>query len=465
MYKKLSGMTGTAKTEESEFRDIYNMEVVCIPTNEPVIREDALDYIFISQKEKFDALIEEVERRHKLGQPILIGTIAVETSEHVSTLLSKKRINHEILNAKNHAREAEIIAKAGLKGSVTLATNMAGRGTDIKLGEGVVELGGLAVLGSERHESRRIDNQLRGRSGRQGDPGFSRFFISTEDELLIRFGGDRFKIYIDTLKKTKENGEAITSKIIQRSVTGAQKRIEGNNFDSRKNLLKFDDVLRVQREIIYKERNDVLFLETIEPSIVKMIENVGLKYVTNFFKQTGKDKYDIDDAAIIAYYDGIIFPKGTLSKDYLQTLDDITLPKYIYDLINKEFLSKKAVLEESSFNEFLKVVLLRVIDTYWMKHIDTMSELRQGVSLQSIGQNNPLIVYQQRGLFLFNEMRHNIERDVVMHIVRAKFVGPNPVEQRKSVVGNTHASDGKTEVSKSKQFRPNTYSNKNKPWH
>src|SRR5690554_2582997 len=307
MYKKLSGMTGTAKTEEEEFRDIYNMDVIEIPTNAPVIRKDEPDYIYASLEEKFKALVDEVERRHQLGQPILIGTIAVETSEDLSRMLKAKRIPHEVLNAKNHEREAEIVAKAGFKGSVTIATNMAGRGTDIKLGEGVVELGGLAVIGSERHESRRIDNQLRGRSGRQGDPGYSRFYLSAEDELMMRFGGESFKRRIEMLERMNTTGEPLASKIFTRFVSSAQKRIEGNNYDSRKTVLKYDDVLRKQREIIYQNRRDVLILESIEDQVRQTITNSLLGQVEQFIHLVGKNEFKVDYDQILTHFNGNIF--------------------------------------------------------------------------------------------------------------------------------------------------------------
>ncbi len=460
MYKKLSGMTGTAKTEEEEFRDIYNMDVVEVPTNAPVIRVDEPDFIYANSESKFKALCDEVEERHQKGQPLLIGTIAVETSELLSRMLKARRINHEVLNAKNHEREAEIVAKAGLKGSVTIATNMAGRGTDIKLGEGVVELGGLAVIGSERHESRRIDNQLRGRSGRQGDPGYSRFYISADDELMQRFGGESFKKRVEMLERLNTTGEPLASKLFSRFVTSAQKRIEGNNYDTRKNVLKYDDVLRKQREIIYKERRDVLTLESIENQIRDTVKISLKKTLQQFIHPVGKNQFKIDDDNIIATFNGNIFMPNTLTKEVIEKMDEVELENFILTIADKEIDRKKEMFPPEIFNEFLKVVMLRVIDTYWMRHIDAMSELRQGVSLQSYGQQNPLIIYQQQGLSMFNEMIDNISRDVTRYAIRAQI---QYNVQREEVVKNTQTNEGRTERPKKPKVKKN-YSQRNLPW-
>ena len=398
MYKKLSGMTGTAKTEEEEFKDIYNMMVVEIPTNAPLIRVDAPDFIFASAEAKFAALIKEVKQRHALGQPILIGTIAVETSEDISRMLRQERINHEVLNAKNHTREAEIIKNAGQVGAVTIATNMAGRGTDIKLGEGVVELGGLAVIGSERHESRRIDNQLRGRSGRQGDPGYSRFYLSAEDELLIRFGGEKFRQRMQFIESLNEDSdEPLASKMFSRFVKNAQIRIEGSNYDARKNVLKYDDVIRQQREIIYQERTDVLLKPSIESETMYMVNN-GLALNFDEFIIHNKKNQEINYEGIWKHYDGNLFRKGALNFDEFMSLKEpYEIQEYVNKVAQQEIKAKKDAVPSQVFNEFLKVVVLRVIDTYWMKHIDTMSELRQSVVLQAYGSQNPLVVYQSEG--------------------------------------------------------------------
>jgi len=458
MYNKLSGMTGTAKTEEDEFRNIYNMEVIEIPTNAPVIRKDEPDYFYVTSDEKYAALVEEVYQKHQVGQPVLVGTIAVETSEYLSKLLRKRGIVHEVLNAKNHEREAEIILKAGQKGSVTIATNMAGRGTDIKLGEGVVELGGLAVLGSERHESRRIDNQLRGRSGRQGDPGYSRFYISAEDELMVRFGGDMFKTRLAMIQKYNEPGKPLTSKIISRFVEGAQKRIEGNNFDSRKNLLKYDDVIRVQREIIYKERRDVLTKPSIEEDVLNTILNTVGAWIDQHITLEGKIE-KIDYEGIVNQFDGAIFMPGIVTLENIQNMDKEALKSYIIDLAKAEIDKKKENVPAEVFNEFLKVVMLRVIDTYWMRHIDTMSELRQGVTLQAYGQQNPLIIYQKEGFRLFNELVQNISNDVTRYALRAQI---QVNVQREAVVKNTATNEGSSEKPKKPKVRKRRYANV--PW-
>ena len=458
MYNKLSGMTGTAKTEEDEFRNIYNMEVIEIPTNAPVIRKDEPDYFYVTSEEKYAALVEEVYQRHQVGQPVLVGTIAVETSEYLSKLLRKRGIVHEVLNAKNHEREAEIILKAGQKGSVTIATNMAGRGTDIKLGEGVVELGGLAVLGSERHESRRIDNQLRGRSGRQGDPGYSRFYISAEDELMVRFGGDMFKTRLAMIQKYNEPGKPLTSKIISRFVEGAQKRIEGNNFDSRKNLLKYDDVIRVQREIIYKERRDVLTKPSIEEDVLNTILNTVGTWIDQHITLEGKIE-KIDYEGIVNQFDGAIFMPGIVTLENIQNMDKEALKSYIIDLAKAEIDKKRENVPAEVFNEFLKVVMLRVIDTYWMRHIDTMSELRQGVTLQAYGQQNPLIIYQKEGFRLFNELVQNISNDVTRYALRAQI---QVNVQREAVVKNTATNEGSSEKPKKPKVRKRRYANV--PW-
>jgi preprotein translocase subunit SecA len=461
MYKKLSGMTGTAKTEEEEFRDIYNMDVVEVPTNAPVIRKDEPDYIYANLQDKFSALCDEVERRHQTGQPMLIGTIAVETSEELSRMLKARRIPHEVLNAKNHEREAEIVAKAGLLGSVTIATNMAGRGTDIKLGPGVVELGGLAVIGSERHESRRIDNQLRGRSGRQGDPGYSRFYLSAEDELMMRFGGETFKKRIEMLERLNTTGEPLSSKIFSRFVTSAQKRIEGNNYDARKNVLKYDDVLRKQREIIYKERRDVLVLESIEEQIRTTIRQAISRILNQFIHPVGKGQYNIDDDNIIATFNGNIFQPNTLSKETIEKLDEQELETYIQDLAGQELDRKKSLVPPEVFNEFLKVVMLRVIDTYWMRHIDAMSELRQGVTLQAYGQQSPLVIYQKEGLNMFNEMIQNISTDVTRYAIRAQI---QYNVEREAVVKNTQTNEGRTDAKPKKPKIKKNRNARNMPW-
>ncbi len=434
MYSKLSGMTGTAKTEEEEFINIYNMYVVEIPTNMPVIRIDDNDLIFASMQAKYKALAEEIARRHELGQPMLVGTISIESSELLSSLLRRKGIKHDVLNAKEHEREAEIVAKAGEKYAVTIATNMAGRGTDIKLGAGVVELGGLAVIGTERHESRRIDNQLRGRSGRQGDPGYSRFFLSADDDLLKRFGGDRFKRMIEmvTVQKGSATEVPLDYKMFSRMVLRAQKQIEGNNFDRRKNVLKYDEVLRKQREIIYSQRTDVLFLESIEGEVNTMIEAALSGIVENNF----------EDREAMFHTLNQYFTLDAIDPEILKTEEDPL--DYILGVYRKDVEEKKNLAGEKNFNDFLKAVTLRVVDTYWIQHIDTMSELRQAVSLQSYGQNNPFQEYQKVGYELFSDMVANIQSDVTKYVLKAQ-VRQNT--ERVQVAKPTRTSSGKEDES------------------
>ena len=439
MYKKLSGMTGTAKTEEEEFRNIYNMYVVEIPTNVPVIRQDEPDLMFITLKAKFNALANDVLERYKKGQPVLIGTVAVETSEHISDLLNKRHIPHNVLNAKNHEREAEIIAQAGQKGAVTIATNMAGRGTDIKLGEGVKELGGLAVIGSERHESRRIDNQLRGRSGRQGDPGYTRFYLSSEDDLLRRFGSERYKgmlSYLVVDKNTKEEN-ALESKMFSRFVENAQKKVEGNNFDNRKSVLEYDEVLRKQREIIYGQRADVLFMDDISEQIHKMMANTCVRISENAILPDSR-KGLIDAKKLVKNVNGIYFLTDTFTEEDFEGKNADEVAEILY---NKciSLLEEKKEEHAIVYQEFLKSMLLRVIDTYWMNHIDDMSELRQAVRLQAYAQNNPLREYQDIGFQKFETMICNIEQDTTKYINRTKIVNNT---ERKEVIKPTGTNVG-----------------------
>ena len=417
MYNKLSGMTGTAKTEEEEFRDIYNMYVISIPTNMPVIREDMADLIFASKKSKFKAIIDEIEVRHKKGQPILVGTIAIETSEEISDLLKKRGIPHEVLNAKNHAREAEIIAKAGEKGSVTIATNMAGRGTDIKLGEGVKELGGLCVIGTERHESRRIDNQLRGRSGRQGDPGFSQFYIAMDDELMIRFGSERIK---EILQNTGiDDGMVIRSKMFSKSVASAQKRVEGNNYDMRKSVLQYDDVMNKQRELIYGKRNTILDSESIHEEVLKSMYNHIADTVENHLDQNEHlGEEDVKD--IVEYFNSNLLRKK-ISEKFFEDKDADGIIDGLYDIVVKEYEAKIKELPEEVTNEFEKVISLNVIDKYWMEQITTMSHLKEGIFLRQYAQDNPLRAYTEEGFELFDTMLENIDKFITLYLLRAEI--------------------------------------------
>ncbi len=450
MYNKLSGMTGTAKTEEEEFQNIYNMMVIQIPTNEPVIRIDANDVIFASMDDKYVALANEIKERHDKGQPILVGTVAIESSEKLSRLLKKRGVKHDVLNAKQHEREAEIVEKAGHKGSVTIATNMAGRGTDIKLGPGVTDLGGLAVIGTERHESRRIDNQLRGRSGRQGDPGYSKFFLSGDDDLVRRFGGDRFKRQLErlTASRGEEDRRPVDYKIFSGFIKRAQKQIEGNNYDRRKTVLQYDEVLRKQREVIYQQRRDVL----LKDSIIDMTKPIMTRHIERLVQaHTNYDAKEptVDIDTLFEAIDKKLFPQDTVEKTKLSVNPSET-ETYLKTLFETVFKDKHERYGDAKFNEFLKVVLLRVVDTYWVKHIDQMSELRQSIGLRSYGQQNPLREYQEIGYAMFEEMIASIEEDVTRYILRAQI---RENMQRQQVAKPTKASSGKEETEKKKPIR------------
>ena len=439
MYKKLSGMTGTAKTEEEEFRNIYNMYVISIPTNKEVIRIDEPDLVYATKAGKYKALIDEIERRYKTGQPVLVGTIAIETNELISELLRKKKIPHEVLNAKNHAREAEIIAKAGEKKSVTIATNMAGRGTDIKLTDEVKELGGLCVLGTERHESRRIDNQLRGRSGRQGDPGFTQFYVSMEDELMVRFGTDRIKMMLQTLGFTDD--QAIKSKTFSKAIATAQSRVEGNNFDIRKQLLQYDDVMNNQREIIYAKRNEILDNESIHATVLEAIKNHVTDLVqSHIFPEGHLTKDDINE--IIEYANENLLKKNLNIKDLDgRSNDDII--DIIYNIIVEEYEEKIKIVPKEISDEFEKVIVLNIIDKYWTEHINTMSHLREGIHLRSYGHDDPLRAYTVEGYEMFDSMLQNIDKDVTIFLVKSEI---KQNIERKEVSKEKITNDGKDAV-------------------
>lgn len=413
LYKKLCGMTGTAKTEEEEFISIYNMRVIEIPTNRPVVRTDFPDAVFGTRKAKFQALLEEVKERHATGQPILIGTIAVETSEFIAKILTQNRIKHEVLNAKNHAREAEIIAKAGHKGAITIATNMAGRGTDIKLGEGVRELGGLAVLGSERHESRRIDNQLRGRSGRQGDPGYSRFFVSVQDELMVRFGSERYETLFKQL-----GDQAVESKLVTKSISSAQKRVEGVNFDVRKTLLEYDDVLRQQREVIYKQRNYILEHENVHELIDEMFTRVISNLVNAHIDRSGKEK--LLGAELVVALEKLGFKDLELTDKELNGLEIPNVASYVKDKAWASYETKLEPIRQYGLT-FEKDVVLTIVDRSWQEHIDTMSKLREGIHLRSYAQAKPLQAYVEEGYMLFEDMMNRIAMEVLNFCLRMRI--------------------------------------------
>ncbi|KRL06638.1 preprotein translocase subunit SecA [Liquorilactobacillus hordei] len=419
MYKKIAGMTGTAKTEQEEFREIYNMEVISIPTNKPVLREDRPDLLYPTLKSKFTAVIDDIKERHEKGQPILVGTVAVETSELLSELLDRAGIVHAVLNAKNHAKEAEIIMNAGQQGAVTIATNMAGRGTDIKLGPGVREVGGLAVIGTERHESRRIDNQLRGRSGRQGDPGLTQFYLSLEDDLMLRFGSERVKAILERFKVADENA-VIQSKMISRQVESAQKRVEGNNYDTRKQVLQYDDVMREQREVIYAQRQQVIMEEkSIKPIILAMIKRTVEHFVQ---MHTQGEQKDWNLQAILDFAIGAMVNEESITIKDLQGKKPEEIVNYLMDCANANYsMKEKQLYDASQMLEFEKVVVLRVVDSKWTNHIDEMDQLRQSIGLRGYGQLNPLVEYQTDGFRMFEQMIGDIEYDVTRLFLKAEI--------------------------------------------
>ena len=416
MYKKLSGMTGTGKTEEEEFREIYNIRVIPIPTNRPVQRIDHPDLLFASLEAKFKAVVEDVKARYQKGQPILVGTVAVETSDYISKKLVAAGIPHEVLNAKNHYKEAQIIMNAGQRGAVTIATNMAGRGTDIKLGEGVRELGGLCVIGTERHESRRIDNQLRGRSGRQGDPGESQFYLSLEDDLMKRFGSERLKTVFERFNMSDE---AIESRMLTRQVEAAQKRVEGNNYDTRKQVLQYDDVMREQREIIYAQRHDVITADRdLAPEIHAMIKRTINRIVDNHTRAKQEEKLE----AILNFAKYNLLPENSISLEDLTGLSDQAIKDELYKRALEVYDSQVAKLrDEEAVKEFQKVLILRVVDSKWTDHIDALDQLRNAVGLRGYAQNNPVVEYQAEGFRMFNDMIGSIEFDVTRLMMKAQI--------------------------------------------
>jgi len=416
MYKKLSGMTGTGKTEEEEFREIYNIRVIPIPTNRPVQRIDHPDLLFASLEAKFKAVVEDVKARYQKGQPILVGTVAVETSDYISKKLVAAGIPHEVLNAKNHYKEAQIIMNAGQRGAVTIATNMAGRGTDIKLGEGVRELGGLCVIGTERHESRRIDNQLRGRSGRQGDPGESQFYLSLEDDLMKRFGSERLKTVFERFNMSDE---AIESRMLTRQVEAAQKRVEGNNYDTRKQVLQYDDVMREQREIIYAQRYDVITADRdLAPEIHAMIKRTINRVVDNHARSKQNEKLE----AILNFAKYNLLPEDSISLEDLSGLSDKAIKEELFQRALFVYNNQVAKLrDEEAVKEFQKVLILRVVDNKWTDHIDALDQLRNAVGLRGYAQNNPVVEYQAEGFRMFNDMIGSIEFDVTRLMMKAQI--------------------------------------------
>lgn len=443
MYKKLSGMTGTGKTEEEEFRNIYNMFVTTIPTNRPIQRIDAPDYIYSNMEAKFNAVAQEVKERYDNGQPVLLGTVSIETSELVSKLLYKYGVPHKVLNAKQNESEAEIIKQAGQRGSVTIATNMAGRGTDIKLGEGVRELGGLAVIGTERHESRRIDNQLRGRSGRQGDPGYSRFYLSLEDELMVRFGADRLQKIMG-----KDDDTPLESRMVSRSVESAQKRVEGNNYDSRKQVLQYDDVLRKQREIMYAERNEVLENEVVTDIIQDMIGDAVDKtmayIVENMEAHSEKEETEEIIKSLNEKFLGL---KPITDSEYSDVMSDDEIRELVLHRINLELAEKRALLGDETMNSFERYILLNAIDDRWTDHIDQMDQLRKGIFLRSYGQIDPLREYKTEGYQMFEDMIDDIQVEVVTNLMRIRVERHEEIEMKQEPT-NLVTNDSKEHIAR-----------------
>ncbi|GAA3179965.1 preprotein translocase subunit SecA [Fructilactobacillus sanfranciscensis] len=418
-YRKLAGMTGTAKTEQEEFREIYNMNAVSIPTNKPVVRIDESDVLYPTLQSKFDAVIDKVKELHHRGQPILLGTVAVETSEYLSQRLDQEKIPHVVLNAKNHAKEADIVANAGQKGAVTIATNMAGRGTDIKLGPGVIEVGGLAVIGTERHESRRIDNQLRGRAGRQGDPGYSQFYLSLEDDLMRRFGSDRIKNVLKTLK-VEDDDAVIRSRMITKQVESAQKRVEGNNYDSRKNVLKYDNVMSEQRDVIYGERNRVIEeKKSLKWVLMPMIKRT-IDHIVDLHTQGDQKNWNLK--TILDFATSSLVSPNEISMNMLEGKSADQIKEFLMGLAEKQYVEKEKELQDpAQVLEFEKVVILRVVDSHWTDHIDAMDQLRESIGLRGYGQLNPLVEYQREGSRMFEEMVADIDYGVTRLFMKAEI--------------------------------------------
>ena len=443
MYKKLSGMTGTGKTEEEEFRNIYNMFVTTIPTNRPIQRIDAPDYIYSNMEAKFNAVAQEVKERYDTGQPVLLGTVSIETSELVSKLLYRYGVPHKVLNAKQNESEAEIIKQAGQRGSVTIATNMAGRGTDIKLGEGVRELGGLAVIGTERHESRRIDNQLRGRSGRQGDPGYSRFYLSLEDELMVRFGADRLQKIMG-----KDDDTPLESRMVSRSVESAQKRVEGNNYDSRKQVLQYDDVLRKQREIMYAERNEVLENDVVTDIIQEMTGEAvdkTMAFITENL-EAHSEKEETEEI-IKSLNEKFLGQKPITESEYSDVMSDDEIRELVLHRINLELAEKRELLGDETMNSFEKYILLNAIDDRWTDHIDQMDQLRKGIFLRSYGQIDPLREYKTEGYQMFEDMIDDIQVEVVTNLMRIRVERHEEIEMKQEPT-NLVTNDSKEHIAR-----------------
>ncbi|WP_152396382.1 preprotein translocase subunit SecA [Paenibacillus guangzhouensis] len=444
MYRKLAGMTGTAKTEEEEFKKIYGLEVIQIPTNRPNIRKDMPDVVYKTEKGKFKAVVDEIVERHKNKQPVLVGTISIENSELLSEMLKRKGVQHKVLNAKYHAEEAEIISGAGIANSVTIATNMAGRGTDILLGEGVSDFGGLHIIGTERHESRRIDNQLRGRAGRQGDPGSSQFYLSMEDELMRRFGAENISGMMDRLGFDEES--PIESRLITRAVESAQKRVEGSNFDVRKIVLQYDDVMNQQREIIYKQRREILFSDNIREIVLDMIKPTIERIVEAHCAEDIPENWELEEVA--EWANNTLLEADQVSRDDIWGKEKEEIVEFIMGLVVERYTAREEIMGEEMMREFEKVIVLRAVDSKWMDHIDAMDHLRQGIHLRAYGGTDPLREYQFEGFEMFHEMISQIQQDVATYIMKAQ-VERN--QERQAVVEESKISTNSSSEPATKQ--------------
>lgn len=446
MYEKLSGMTGTAQTEEAEFREIYGLDVVIIPTHRPIARKDQKDLVYKTQRGKYNAIVEEIMETHKTGQPILVGTTSIEKSELISDLLKKKRIPHKVLNAKYHEQEAEIVSKAGQLGNITIATNMAGRGTDIKLGEGALEVGGLKIIGTERHESRRIDNQLRGRSGRQGDVGESRFYISLEDDLMRLFGSDKVMAIADKIGLDED--EAIENAMVTKTIENAQKKVEGNNFDIRKSLLGYDDVINQQREIIYKQRTEVLEGENLKDYITTMIKDI-IEAAVNVHLDSEDENYKEAIETLLNYLEDIYLPKDEFNVEDLFKLEPEEIEAKLLEVAMKLYEEKEASIGSEQMREIERVIMLKCVDSKWMDHIDNMDHLKQGIGLRAYKQQDPVQAYQMEGSNMFEEMIESIKLDTVKYLYHVRVQVEAP--KREKVAEEAEAIHGEKEVNNKKQ--------------
>jgi preprotein translocase subunit SecA len=495
MYEKLAGMTGTAKTEEDEFRQIYGMDVVEIPTNKPVIRVDYPDVVYKTERAKFKAIVEEIKEKHSIGQPVLVGTISIEKSEMLSNMLKREGIKHNVLNAKYHEKEAEIVAQAGRFGAVTIATNMAGRGTDILLGgnpeymakvelkkkgydeevislvdsfvetddeevlkareeykklyeefkkqtqeeaKKVIEVGGLHIIGTERHEARRIDNQLRGRAGRQGDPGSSRFYISLEDDLMRLFGGDRVKALVDSLNMDED--EPLEHSLLTKSIESAQRKIESNNFSIRKHVLQYDNVMNKQREVIYAERRKVLEEKNLKEDILAMIKSV-IEYAVDIYTRQSQDVAEWDLAGLTNYLEKIFLPSNGLKLEEINPLTKESLIDKLYEIAVEKYEEKEKEIGQETFREIERIILLQVVDKKWMDHIDAMDQLRQGIGLRAYGQEDPVRAYQNEGFEMFEEMIRSIQEDTLKYLFHVRK--PEKVERKRVADPTATANAGK----------------------